>query len=186
METNAVTFSDRSALRKWFLKNHETGKGIWIAFVKNAGQGVLKATEALEEALCFGWIDGQMRRVDDAVYVKYFAPRSKNSAWSVKNIAVMEKLIAAGVAHSHGEAAFLHRNTKGKAEGKKPENDGVALFLELIQGKRPLLEGYRALSPSNQKRMAGFYFEAKQAETRRKRMEKIEQAIREGYKGMLY
>lgn len=157
-----------------------------MSFAKNAPQGVLKAAEALEEALCFGWIDGQMKKVDDAVYVKYFAPRTKSSAWSVKNVAIMEKLLAAGLVHSHGEAVFRQRHPKGETEGRRPERDNVAAFIELIGRNRALLEGYRALSPSSQKRMAGFYFETKQAETRKKRMEKIEKAIKEGQKGMLY
>ncbi len=186
MKDPVVTFPNRVALRKWFLKNHETAKGVWISFVKNAPQDVLKAAEALEEALCFGWIDGQMKRVDDAVYVKYFAPRTKNSAWSAKNVAIMKKLIEAGLARNHGKAVFLNRNRKREAEGERPGNDCVASFIALIGSNRALLEGYRALSPSNQRRMAGFYFDAKQEETRKRRMKRIEQAIKEGYKGMLY
>lgn len=78
--------------------------GVRLLFGKPGGPSTLKAGEALEEALCFGWIDGQMRRIDEGSYRKYFAPRRKNSVWSDKNKALAEKLEQSGAMADSGAA----------------------------------------------------------------------------------
>ena len=87
-----LEFSDRVAFRKWLCENGQSGEGRWLLFGKKGGPVTLSAAEALEEALCFGWIDGQMKSVDDTKYVKYFARRRANSKWSNKNKVLVEKL----------------------------------------------------------------------------------------------
>lgn len=79
-----VQFSGREEFRAWLEENHFSADGFWLLFGKAGGPQTLKASEALEEALCFGWIDGQMRSIDEHSYVKYFAQRRKNSKWSAK------------------------------------------------------------------------------------------------------
>jgi uncharacterized protein YdeI (YjbR/CyaY-like superfamily) len=80
-----LEFKDRKEFRKWLKKNVETSPGIWIRFIKDKSKTSITADEALNEALCFGWIDGQMKSEGDKSYIKYFAPRTKNSKWSEKN-----------------------------------------------------------------------------------------------------
>ncbi|WP_305140102.1 YdeI/OmpD-associated family protein [Thomasclavelia cocleata] len=77
-------FKTHDEFRNWLSKNCTTSKGIWLVFRKTKEVGILKADEALEEALCFGWIDGVMKRIDDKSYMKYFSVRRKNSKWSKK------------------------------------------------------------------------------------------------------
>ncbi|MFR1640674.1 MAG: YdeI/OmpD-associated family protein [Eggerthellaceae bacterium] len=79
-----LKFATRDEFRAWLQANGESSSGVWLLFGKPGGPSTLKAGEALEEALCFGWIDGQMRRIDEGSYRKYFAPRRKDSAWSDK------------------------------------------------------------------------------------------------------
>lgn len=83
-----LTFSTREEFRAWLRAHGEAGGGVWLVFGKPGGRKTLKASEALEEALCFGWIDGRMQRIDDASYRKYFAPRRAKSVWSDKNKAL--------------------------------------------------------------------------------------------------
>ena len=74
-----MEFAAREDFRAWLSENCLTSGGVWLLFGKPGGPKTIKAGEALEEALCFGWIDGQMQRIDDTAYRKYFSPRRENS-----------------------------------------------------------------------------------------------------------
>ena len=87
-----LRFEDRAAFRAWLAGNSRTSGGVWLVFGKAGGPKTIKAGEALEEALCFGWIDGQMQSIDDTAYRKYFSPRREKSKWSEKNKALAAKL----------------------------------------------------------------------------------------------
>ena len=92
-----MVFSDREEFRAWLHENCLSNEGVWLLFGKAGGPKTLKAGEALEEALCFGWIDGQMQSMDDKTYKKYFSLRRENSKWSEKNKALAEKLEKQGI-----------------------------------------------------------------------------------------
>lgn len=81
---NCLQFETRQEFRVWLTENVTTSEGVWLIFGKTKQVKTLKAGEALEEALCFGWIDGVMKKVDEHSYLKYFARRRKNSKWSEK------------------------------------------------------------------------------------------------------
>ncbi len=91
-----MQFSNRGEFRKWLYDNCLSSAGFWLLFGKKGGPKTIKASEALEEALCFGWIDGQMESIDDKSYRKYFSLRRSNSKWSDKNKALGEKLESPG------------------------------------------------------------------------------------------
>jgi uncharacterized protein YdeI (YjbR/CyaY-like superfamily) len=91
-----ILFLDREEFRKWLLENHHVSKGIWLVFGKAGKLKTLKPDEALEEALCFGWIDGQLSSIDDAKYLKKFTPRRKGSRWSERNRNLTSPLIENG------------------------------------------------------------------------------------------
>ncbi len=74
-----VRFASREEFREWLSENGQSVKSIWLVLGKKGGPTTISAQEALEEALCFGWIDGQIRSVDETVYIKYFAQRRKGS-----------------------------------------------------------------------------------------------------------
>jgi uncharacterized protein YdeI (YjbR/CyaY-like superfamily) len=90
-------FTDRQAFRKWLIDNHDQNNGFWMVFSKADTTQTLKTDEALEEALCFGWIDGQIKSIDETKYVKKFTPRRKNSRWSAYNRQITERLIKNGL-----------------------------------------------------------------------------------------
>ena len=80
-----MEFANREEFREWLLTHCQSDAGVWLLFGKAGGPKTLKAKEALEEALCFGWIDGQMQRISEQAYKKYFSMRRNNSKWSEKN-----------------------------------------------------------------------------------------------------
>ena len=88
-----LLFSNRGEFRCWLRANHDTSPGIWLILGKSGKLKTVKADEALEEALCFGWIDGLIKSIDDTRYLKKFSRRRKGSKWSVKNRKTAEKLI---------------------------------------------------------------------------------------------
>ena len=92
-----LRFEDRAAFRAWLSENCRTSGGIWLLFGKAGGPKTIKAGEALEEALCFGWIDGQMQSMGETAYKKYFSLRRAKSKWSEKNKALVQKLEEKGL-----------------------------------------------------------------------------------------
>ena len=107
-----LTFSSREEFRSWLFVHCQSPNGVWLVFDK-AG-GTLKAGEALEEALCFGWIDGQMRRVDEKTYQKYFSPRREKSKWSEKNKALAQRLEEQGRMTEFGRAKIQEARQNGQ------------------------------------------------------------------------
>lgn len=97
MSLEQILFESRINFRNWLSNNCTTSNGIWLVFSKKASIKTLKASEALEEALCFGWIDGQMQSIDETKYLKYFSIRRKGSKWSDKNKNLVRELESKGL-----------------------------------------------------------------------------------------
>ncbi len=87
---------------------------------KAGGPKTIGANEALEEALCFGWIDGQMKSIDDNKYIKYFSSRRENSKWSEKNKALVEKLEKQGLMTDYGKVKIEEAKKNGQWDAPKP------------------------------------------------------------------
>ena len=87
-----LSYATRNDFRKWLQENAETSDGVWLVFGKTKEVVTLTANDALEEALCFGWIDGQMKSIDGTRYIKYFTRRRTKSIWSEKNKKLVETL----------------------------------------------------------------------------------------------
>ena len=103
-------FKTAADFRRWLEKNH-TPPELWVGFYKkSSGKGGVTYKEALDEALCFGWIDGVRKRFDEESFVQRFTPRKAKSYWSAVNITRAEELIAAGRMHATGRAAFERRD----------------------------------------------------------------------------
>ncbi len=184
-----IEFKNRKEFRKWLKKNVETSLGIWIRFLKDKSKDSITADEALNEALCFGWIDGQVKSEGDSSYIKYFSPRTKNSKWSEKNKKTVKKLRKEKLMTEYGEREIIKavENGQWNKEQKKPDINKLILdFKELLRNDLSLLEEYEKKPMSLKKQYAGFYFDAKTDETRNKRLDKIVTAIKENKKGMLF
>jgi uncharacterized protein YdeI (YjbR/CyaY-like superfamily) len=107
---------DAVAWRDWLGENHADPAGVWLVLAKKGTEKPTSLTynQALEEALCHGWIDGQTRRRDDATYRQRFTPRRKRSAWSKRNTGIAERLRAEGRMHPAGQAEV----ERAKADGR--------------------------------------------------------------------
>jgi uncharacterized protein YdeI (YjbR/CyaY-like superfamily) len=120
---NSLYFEDRKEWRSWLKKNYDKESHIWLSVDKKGSvKKGIPIEEAVEEAICFGWIDGQLKSVDSEKLIIRFSPRKKNSVWSKINKERAEKLIALGIMTPAGldkiEAALMEqrRMTHGKEE----------------------------------------------------------------------
>lgn len=167
-----LRFSSRGAFRRWLEENGAASGGVWLLFGKAGGPKTLKAGEALEEALCFGWIDGQMKKLDEVSYIKYFAPRTKNSNWSEKNKKLAQALQQQGRMADCGRAKIEEAVQNGqwsKAPPPAVTEEGVAAIAALLQGHEPAYANFLAMAPSVKKTYARAYFDAKTDAGRAKR-----------------
>ena len=127
----------------------------------------------LEEALCFGWIDGRMQRIDDASYRKYFAPRRAKSVWSDKNKALAVELEERGLMTDAGRRAMEAAKRNGCWDAKKAPDvteDDTAALEALIAGHEPAASNFQAMSPSVRRTYTRAYFDAKTDAGREKRL----------------
>jgi uncharacterized protein YdeI (YjbR/CyaY-like superfamily) len=102
--TNTIDFKNRAEYRNWLNENHKHENGIWIVFIK--GNKEFTANDALEESICFGWIDGVMKSLDEKCYKKYFSSRKDSTKWSDKNKSIFEKLVKTGLMTNAGIEVF--------------------------------------------------------------------------------
>ena len=108
--TEPIYFDSPAEFGAWLERHHETETELWIGYWKKAtGKPSLTWSQAVDEALCFGWIDGVLRGIDDQRHIQRFTPRKPASNWSAVNIAKVERLRAEGRMRPAGEAAFARR-----------------------------------------------------------------------------
>ncbi|MFA5067889.1 MAG: YdeI/OmpD-associated family protein [Candidatus Izemoplasmatales bacterium] len=183
---NPLQFLNRQECHEFFLKHHEQSEGIWIQFDKENIPGKLTSDEALSIALCFGWIDGTIQRIDDRYYCKYFTPRRPKSLWSEKNKHLAESLFQAGLMQESG----IKEMEKAKKEGRwnhrqnLPEDFSLDAFDRLIQPLPQAFEQYQKMSPSVRKTYAKSYYALKSQASREKRLLVIIQRLEQGLKPM--
>ena len=109
-EASCRFFATPASLRSWLTDNHSAATELWVGFHKVAtGKHSLTWPQSVDEALCFGWIDGIRKRIDDHSYCIRFTPRKRGSIWSAVNIKRVAVLIAAGQMRKAGVAAFKLR-----------------------------------------------------------------------------
>jgi uncharacterized protein YdeI (YjbR/CyaY-like superfamily) len=176
-ELPELLIADTGAWREWLHASHES-TGVWLVLAK---KGVIEPTrltydEALEEALCFGWIDGQVRRRDERTYRQRFTPRRARSSWSQRNVGLIERLDAEGRMHPAGLAAVERAKRDGRWETAYAGQatiavpDDLAAALAAEPTARAMFE-----TLSSQNRYAVLYRigEAKRADTRARRIERF-------------
>ncbi|MCC8107593.1 MAG: YdeI/OmpD-associated family protein [Planctomycetes bacterium] len=182
-----LEFPDRAAFRAWLEKNGRKSPGVWLLFGKKGGPATLSATAALEEALCFGWIDGQMQSIDNTKYKKYFARRRATSQWSEKNKKLVQSLLDRGLVAPPGLDAINNAKKRGAWDRSArigTTDEQVREFIQLLEGHEPARSNLLSMSPSVRKTYAGFYFDAKQDATRESRLHKIVDRLNDNLKPM--
>jgi uncharacterized protein YdeI (YjbR/CyaY-like superfamily) len=165
-----VTPKSREAWRAWLERHHASRQEIWIVyFKKHTRKRTVTYDEAVEEALCFGWIDGLVRRVDDERHMQRFTPRRKGSVWSAVNLRRFARLVEQGLVTEAGHAAGPKSGTKvANVPWLLPDAipDDVA---RRIGRSRLALKNLRAMAPSYRKHFVHFIDSAKRPETRERR-----------------
>jgi uncharacterized protein YdeI (YjbR/CyaY-like superfamily) len=182
-----LTFTDRQAFRKWLGKYGTESNGVWLLFGKKGKSVTLSAGDALEEALCYGWIDGQIQSLDDNNYKKYFARRLPKSKWSVKNKELAQTLMEKGLMTRQGLEAIEHARNNGLWDDAKRviiDDAQIHMFKEIIQPYEPAYTNLLAMSHSVQRTYTGFYLDAKSDKIRQARLEKIIDRLNKNLKPM--
>jgi uncharacterized protein YdeI (YjbR/CyaY-like superfamily) len=182
-----LTFTDRQAFREWLGKYGTESDGIWLLFSKKRRFVTLSAADALEEALCHGWIDGQIQSLDDDTYKKYFARRIPQSKWSIKNKKLAQTLMAKGLMTQQGLEAIERAKKNGSWDNAKRiliNDEQIDVFKEIIQPYEPAYTNLLAMSHSIQCTYTGFYLDAKSDKTRQDRLEKIIDRLNRNLKPM--
>jgi uncharacterized protein YdeI (YjbR/CyaY-like superfamily) len=142
-------------------------------YKKHTGRTSISYTDAVEEAICFGWIDGQIKKIDDDRYMQRFTPRKPKSLWSEINVDRAKKMIALGYMTEIGLKA-LEEGTKTKERIPSSKNFSVPLYLRTALSKnKKAWNNFQSFSPSAQLAYVYWVTSAKTEETRQKRIEKI-------------
>jgi uncharacterized protein YdeI (YjbR/CyaY-like superfamily) len=168
-------FKDSLSFRNWLMVNNRSHPGIWLVFGKAGGPKTLSPDEALLEALCFGWIDGQIKKMDAFHYIKYFAERRKSSVWSVRNKNFVEMLEQQGKMTDWGREKIDLAKQNGQWDNPlEPITiEHVNILIEALKEHASAHQQLLDSSFSVQKTYAGYYLSAKQETTRIKRLLEI-------------
>ena len=183
------SFGDRDEWRAWLAENHQTVKELWlIIHKKHTGRAGLTYVEALEEALCFGWIDGILKRIDDEKHTIRFSPRRKNSIWSEHNKKRVRRLIKEGRMTDAGLAKIREAKANGQWDKAVEREDITVIPAELakaLAGNEQARLNFENLAPSYRRQFIYWVAVARRDETRRKRIEEtIDLLVRNKKLGM--
>jgi uncharacterized protein YdeI (YjbR/CyaY-like superfamily) len=180
-----LTVADGAAWRAWLAEHHGESGGVWLTLAKKgaAGPTILTYDQALEEALCHGWIDGQVRGGDECSYRQRFTPRGPRSGWSKRNVATAERLIAEGRMHASGLSAVERAKADGRwdAAYAGPASIQVPADLAAALDARPVArEMFQSLDGRNRYAVLYRIETAKRAETRNRRIEQFVAMLERG------
>ena len=170
-------FRNQKLFRDWLEKNHTESNGIWIRFFKkDCGKKTITRAEALEEALCFGWIDGQLDRFDDQSWIQRFTPRRSRSGWSKINTQHAQRLIEAGKITDAGMKEIEAAKADGRwnaAYASPRDAYPPKEFLQELNKNKKAKDFFETLSRANVYAIVYRLQTAKKPETRAKRMKLI-------------
>lgn len=180
---NPKFFKTPSAFRKWLAANHAKSKELWVGFYKkNSGKPSIDWPESVDEALCFGWIDGIRKSIDEESYKIRFTPRKPGSIWSAINIRNVERLIKEKRMEPAGLKAYeLKKEFRSgiySYEQRSPEL--VEPYLGKLKRNKAAWKFFSAQPPGYRKMMNWFIVSAKQEETRLKRLARLIEASEKG------
>jgi uncharacterized protein YdeI (YjbR/CyaY-like superfamily) len=174
---------DRAAWRKWLEKHHQSSPGIMLVYVKKPRRSIPYAA-AVEEALCFGWIDSTLYPIDDTRYMQLFTPRKARSGWSKLNKTRVTSLIEKGLMAASGHAKIEAAKRDGSWTSLDHVED-LTIPVELGRGlakNRKARENFAALTPFARKIYLYWINNAKREETRAKRIATAIERLSQGHK----
>jgi uncharacterized protein YdeI (YjbR/CyaY-like superfamily) len=159
------------------MKNHNTSDGIWLVYYKKpSGKPRIPYNDAVEEALCFGWIDGKIKRINDDYYIQRFTPRRKGSRWSRLNVSRVTSMQKAGKMMPAGMKAFQEAVDKPELIYEINLDDNIVTpedLLEALKKNESAFRNFNNFSLSNKRLYIFWLNSAKKEETRQRRISKI-------------
>lgn len=190
-DLDQIHFENSNTFRTWLKDNHDKSPGIWLIFYKkHTNTECITYTEALDESLCYGWIDSTRKRVDDEKYIQKFSPRKNNSNWSVVNKLKVLALIKQGKMTEIGLNKIDEYLKTGKLNWKleelnKKKEDRVeipAFIVNEFSNNEPALTNFNNLAKSYKKQYIGWISSAKREGTRLKRLSESVNLLKENKK----
>jgi uncharacterized protein YdeI (YjbR/CyaY-like superfamily) len=180
---NPRFFKTPSAFRKWLAANHDKAEELWVGFYKKAsGKPSITWPESVDEALCFGWIDGIRKTIDDESYVIRFSPRRPGSIWSAVNIRNVERLIKEKRMSRAGLKALGSRKEyrSGIYSYEQRPTELVEPYSSQFRRDKAAWKFFQSQPPYYRKMMTWFILSAKTEETRLKRLNQLIEASAKG------
>lgn len=169
-------FTSPEQFRRWLETNHARASELLVGFhKKGSGKKSITYAEALDEALCFGWIDGVRRSLDEASYTIRFTPRKPRSIWSLVNVRHIERLKKEGRMHSAGLAAYERRDPKrtGIYAFENRPRELAPVFEKELRKNKPAWEFFQAQPPGYKRVIAFWVMGAKKEETQVRRLQQL-------------
>jgi len=175
-EEEPIYFAGPEEFRAWLERNHESEPELWVGYYKKgSGKPSMKWSEAVDQALCFGWIDGRVNSIDAERYRQRFTPRRPGSNWSNVNIAKVAKLTEAGLMRPAGLRAFEARS-EARSGIYAFEREAAELPREYerrLRADAAAWEYWRARPPSYRRTATFWVVSAKREDTRERRLEQL-------------
>ena len=191
-EPEYLFFENRKSFRNWLEKNHDTNPGIWMIFhKKHVNLDGITYPEALEEALCFGWIDSIIKKVDDDRYVRKFTPRTNISKWSDVNRKIVLRLMEKGMMTEAGfkkidiyvkTGSVDWKISKTHLDGQEKTSDIPDFILQAFAENEPALSHFHRLAPTYQKHYIRWITSARKEETTLSRLKEAVELLKENRK----
>lgn len=184
-EPPLLTLADAAAWRSWLHQHHATNLGVWLCLAKKGESDPTRLTydEALDEALCHGWIDGQIRRLHERAYRQRFTPRRPRSAWSRRNVGIVQRLTEEGRMRPSGLAAVEAAKADGRWEAAYAGQASIEVPDDLASAlvAEPAAQAmFGELTSQNRYSVLLRISSAKKPETRQRRIEKYVQMLARG------
>ncbi len=181
-----LSFVDVAAFHEWLLIHHADHTGIWLRYFKKvSGRPSIPHAEAVQEALCWGWIDGQARPFDEESWLTKFTPRGRKSIWSKVNIGYVECLTLAGRMQPAGLAAVEAAKADGRWDAAYASSSTFVMqedFMAALAKKPKALAFFESLTKANRYAIYHRLHTAKRPETRAKRMQDFLAMLQRGEK----
>jgi uncharacterized protein YdeI (YjbR/CyaY-like superfamily) len=169
----------RTAWRRWLAKHHSSATEVWLVFHKrHTGVASVPYEDAVEEALCFGWVDSLIKRLDEDRYARKFTPRKADSRWSTSNRRRYAKLRAAGLVAAAG---LTRRPTSRSGDAPRVSKTVVPAYIaKALKARQTAWKIFQSLAPSHRRRYIGWIDSAKQEQTRQRRLNEALRLLLDG------
>jgi uncharacterized protein YdeI (YjbR/CyaY-like superfamily) len=176
-DPNIIFFKTPADFRKWLEKNHAKKNEQWVGFHKTgSGKKSITWPESVDQALCFGWIDGLRKGIDEESYKIRFTPRKKSSIWSAVNLKKVDELKKAGLMQEAGLKIFNERNEKNAEKYSFEQKDEIKFlpsYEKKFKANKAAWKWFSASAPSYKKAAMWWVMQAKQEATQLKRLETL-------------